>query len=233
MANLQVMDDAIPRGTCQGRSNVNLSELVAELQQAPGPDLENKLGSLIERLQQEGMSDTDVHDLRMQINELKATNDRLEQTVNELRDYVARVMPEPINQTYTMDQFMLALCVKLGRTYGWRTDYARATANTPGSHHVTTDDIQRWQKQRHVPDWAFTQIEVLDYRARLGRSGPTWKPDEVNHLIQLYVADPHEPNASLARKCSEHFNRPITEQAIKGAVYRLGRQGRLPAQRPR
>jgi hypothetical protein len=207
---------------------MDVGELLAELeQQQPGLDLEHKLVALIER-----MRDPDeVVDLKSQIEELKAANDRLEQTVNALRNQQT-AQPEPVDHTYTIEQFMVALASKLGRTYGWKTDYAQATKDTPGSHSVDTDDIHRWQKERRVPDWAYTQIAVLDFRARIGRGAPEWKSDEVQHLVNLYQADPHEPNASLANKCSDHFGREITEQAIKGAVYRLGRQGRLPLQRP-
>jgi hypothetical protein len=146
---------------------------------------------------------------------------------------VARTaLPEPIDHKYTFPQFMLALAAKRGRTYGWKTDYAQATRDTPGCQVVGADDIQRWQRERHVPDWAYQQIEILDYRDRKGQSAPEWKSDEVQYLIDLYQADPHESNASLAAKCQEHFDRPVNVPAIKGMVHRLGEQDRLPRHRP-
>jgi hypothetical protein len=214
---------------------MNINELLTELDQASGPDLEHKLVALVARLHPDHSEvDPDkIIDLRNQIDDLKLLNDRLEQTVIELRTQMVQNSPLPINETYTIEQFMLALATKLGRTYGWRTDYALATKNTPGCHEVNTDDIQRWQKQRRVPDWAFAQIDALHYRIRIGHSNPEWKPDEVQYLIDLYRADPHESNASLAAKCKLRFGRDINEQSIKGAVYRLGRQGRLPQHRSR
>lgn len=174
----------------------------------------------------------EVATLRAEISNLRATNERLEHTIDSLRDEVARVHPAPVNECYTLDQFMLALALKLGRTYGWRTDYARATQETPGSHTVSTDDIQKWQREKRVPEWAYTQIGWLKFNHRLGRSGPDWSQDEVSFLVTEYRSDPHQKNLVLATKCAQHFGRLITEQAIKGAVYRLGRQGVLPQRRP-
>jgi len=174
----------------------------------------------------------EIATLKAEICELRAANERLEQTIGSLRVEVARVHPEPVNASYTLDQFMLALALRLGRTYGWRTDYARATQDTPGSHTVSTDDIQKWQKEKRVPEWAYTQIEWLKFNHRLGRNGPEWSQDEVGFLVDEYKTDPHQKNVVLAAKCEERFGRHISEQAIKGAVYRLGKQGVLPERRP-
>ena len=176
--------------------------------------------------------DGEVDALRAEISNLRATNERLEHTIDSLRDEVARVHPEPVNACYTLDQFMLALALKLGRTYGWRTDYARATQDTPGSHAVSTDDIQKWQREKRVPEWAYTQIGWLHFNHRLGRSGPDWSQDEVTFLVDEFGTDPHQKNVVLAVKCEQRFGRTISEQAIKGAVYRLGKQGILPQRRP-
>jgi hypothetical protein len=169
--------------------------------------------------------------LREEINNLRTMNERLEHTIGVLRDEVASVHPEPINASYSLDQFILALAMKLGRTYGWRTDYVRATKDTPDSHTVNTDDIQKWQREKRVPEWAYTQIEWLQFNHRMGHSGPDWSNDEVSFLVDEYKSDPHQKNVVLAIKCEQRFGRSISEQAIKGAVYRLGKQGVLPQRR--
>jgi len=209
---------------------MDVDELLRELERTPGPDLEHKLLMLVERWRED---DNSVSSLRCQIQALKDANDCLEEQVNALRDQVARTTPEPVNNYYTIEQFMVALASKMGRTYGWRTDYVKATHETPGCQKVETDDIQKWQKERRVPDWAYQQIEMLEFRVRMGRTGPEWKEDEVEYLIGEYMTDPHQPNALLAEKCMQRFGRDITEQAIKGAIYRLGQSGRLPLHRPK
>jgi hypothetical protein len=206
---------------------MEFSELLAQLDKQPGADLEAKLVALVQ-----SWGSTESDELRTQIDVLRVKNDHLERTVDELRGQVAKIVPEPIDNFYTMAQFMLRLASKLGRTYGWKTDYALATLNTPSCHEVKLDDIARWQKDKRVPDWAYTQIEILDFRVRIGRNSPEWRAEEIQFLIDLYLADPHESNASLAAKCSERFDRPITPDSIKGIIYRLGRQGRLPTHRP-
>jgi hypothetical protein len=217
---------------------MDTNELLMELDRTPGDDLEQKLVTLVKRFQPVDQPVETADDavtaevLQAQIDRLKEANDRLEETVTRLRNQVTRVAPEPVDHTYTIEQFMLALATKLGRTYGWRTDYARASKETPGSHEVALDDIQKWQKDKRVPEWAFTQIETLEFHLRIGRSGPEWKPSETQYLIEIYRANPRESNASFASKCVLRFGRDVSEQAIKGAIYRLGQQGRLPAHRP-
>jgi hypothetical protein len=96
---------------------------------------------------------------------------------------------------------------------------------------VSTDDIQKWQRDKRVPEWAYTQIGWLQFNHRLGRSGPDWSQDEVTFLVEEYRTDPSQKNLVLAVKCEQRFGRTISEQAIKGAVYRLGRRGILPQRR--
>jgi hypothetical protein len=192
--------------------------------------LEHKLVTLVMRLRREATATAlpeDVDGLRREIEGLRAINDHLEKKVSELLAQQARMSPEPVDHSYTMEQFMLALATKRGRTYGWRTDYARATQETPGCRVVHTDDIQKWQKDNRVPEWAVDQISRMSFKQRIGRAGPEWKPGEVQFLIDLCIANPREPNASLANKCQERFGRDITESSIKGAKFRLNRQGRL------
>lgn len=161
--------------------------------------------------------------LRLKVRGLEEDNRRLTQAMQHLQ-------PEPENDSYPLDQFQLALMLKLGRTYGWKVDYADATQITPGSQKVNTDDIQRWQKERRVPVWAYTQIAWLMFPNRVGRakSKPQWIDTEVDYLLDMCRANPTEANATLAERCSVRFNREIVESAIKGKKYRLIKEGLLP-----
>lgn len=175
---------------------------------------------------------TEVMTLRAKVKELSDDNERLLATIDVLKGKMAFSNPEPINQTYTLDQFMVRIAAHRGRTYGWKIDYVTATANTPGSQPVSTDDIGRWQKNQRVPEWAYAQIEWLKFPKRIGRAHPEWSDDDVEFLVDLCVTDPHETNSKLAKKCTAHFDREISPNAIKGARYRLAQMGRLPEHRP-
>ena len=170
--------------------------------------------------------------LRDKVRELTESNERLLATIDDLRGKMAFSNPEPVNDTYTLDQFIVKVTTIRGRAYGWKTDYAMATANTPGSHRVSTDDIGKWQKEKRVPDWAYAQIEWLKYPTRIGRARPEWTDNDVEYLVDLCITDPHETNGKLAEKCTAHFDREITSGAIKGARFRLAQIGRLPEHRP-
>ena len=174
----------------------------------------------------------DVGALRIQVERLSNDNRKLLATVEDLRGKMAIINPEPINETYTLDQFMVAIAARRGRTYGWKIDYAQATANTPGSHPVTTDEIGKWQKDQRVPIWAYAQIEWLQFPKRIGRQRPEWTDDNIDFLVELCLSDPRQSNNRLAAKCSEHFDREITPNSIKGQLFRLGQIGRLPEHRP-
>ena len=174
----------------------------------------------------------EVAALKAKIDELRSDNERLLATVETLREKMVFSNPEPVNDTYTLDQFMVAIATRRGRTYGWKTDYAIATVNTPGCHQVSTDDIGKWQKDHRVPEWAYLQIEWLIFPTRIGRSRPEWSEDNIDYLVELCVADPRESNNKLAAKCTAHFDREISPNSIKGARYRLAQIGRLPDHRP-
>lgn len=132
---------------------------------------------------------------------------------------------------YAMEEFMARLQVKMGRTYGWRVDYVSASS-APDRRPVKSEDIQKWQRTRRVPHWAFEQIEQLEFSKRQGQGGPPWTTQEYDFLEALYTADPLTPNAVLAEKCSKQFGRPITENSIKGALDRLRDKGRITMYRP-
>ena len=218
---------------------MNVEELLCEWENTPGSNLEQKLRAFIDRIRtservranmQEAIdSDEEVNLLRSQIEELKDANDRLEATVNKLRSEATHIVA--VDDHYSMDQFLVAITAKKGGMYGWKVDYVQASTASD-CREVSFEDIHRWQKEGRVPDWAYTQIERMEFPERIGRSGPSWRQEELEHLIQLYTADPHETNASLAAKCSERYGTQRSEQSIKGVIYRLGRQGRLPMYRP-
>ena len=178
------------------------------------------------------LEEEDVLALRQKVKELSDDNQKLLATVQELRELMAFSNPEPVNETYSFDQFMVRIAARRGRTYGWKTDYAIATATSPGSQPVTTDEIAKWQKEHRVPVWAFTQIEWLQFPKRIGRTRPEWTDDNIEYLVDLCIADPHESNNRLAAKCTARFEREISPNSIKGARFRLAQMGRLPDHRP-
>lgn len=169
----------------------------------------------------QGTSENEIARLKEAIRRLEADNDRLAQMVKLLQ-------PQPVDDTYPLDQFMVALAAQRGCTYGWRKDYADATHNTPGCLLVSTEDIQRWQREKKVPARAYAQIGSLTYPKRRSEAKPTWKAEEDGFLITLCRINPQEQNAALARRCTEEFGRLIDQDAIKGKKYRLVRAGRLP-----
>lgn len=173
-----------------------------------------------------------VRALIMKVKELSDDNQKLLATVQELRERMAFSDPEPVNETYSLDQFMVRIAARRGRTYGWKTDYAIATATTPGSQPVSLDEIGKWQKEQRVPVWAYVQIEWLKFPKRIGRQRPEWTDDNIDYLVDLCITDPHESNNRLAAKCTAHFEREISPNSIKGARFRLAQMGRLPEHRP-
>jgi hypothetical protein len=187
---------------------------------------------VIAREQVSALEPDEIALLRGKVRQLERDNEQLTETVERLRQQMTLSNPEPVDQKYSMDQFMLKLGTKRGRTYAWRSDYARATTVTPGCQVVTTDDIQKWQKEKRVPDWAYLQIDWLEYPNRSSQANEDWSDANDGFLVKLYVVNPHVSNAVLAAKCTQHFGRCISEQAIKGKIYRLGKLGRLPFHRP-
>lgn len=48
-----------------------------------------------------------------------------------------------------------------------------------------------------------------------------WTDDDYDYLVQLYRANIQARNRVYAAQCTEHFGRPVTENAIRGALHRL------------
>lgn len=171
----------------------------------------------------------EITQLRQQLVEAESKNVELETSMHAMR---SQLRPQSVGGFYTMEQFMASLARKLGRTYGWRVDYVEATKHTPGAVLVETTTIQHWQIQRLVPEVYYEQIETLQFRKRIGKNCPEWSDENYDYLEAEYKADPGQKNRSLAEKCSEHFERDINENSIRGAVDRLRKSGRLPERRP-
>jgi len=177
-----------------------------------------------------------IKHLQQQVAELSQEKAELEAELEKLREQLQDInihVVEPVNNYYTMEQFMFVLLRRLRRSYGWRTDYIIATQQTPGCTPVLNETLQKWKNRDQVPDWAVEQIERLKFPERTGVSGVTWTDENEAYLISIYMADPSQSNQILAHRCEQEFNRPIGENAIKGALDRLRRQDRLPKKRPR
>jgi hypothetical protein len=165
--------------------------------------------------------------LRAQLDELGRECAALRAGVNDLRAHL-----RPRGDSYTMQQFLTILLAKLGRSYAWKVGYIEAS-NADGCTSVSSETIQKWQVSNVVPAWAVEQIDRMIFPRRTGTSGPRWTDEEEDYLRDLYLYDPRATNAFLAEMCAERFDRPINENAIKGALDRLRKRGVVPRKRPR
>lgn len=134
---------------------------------------------------------------------------------------------------YTIGEFMAALQIKMGRTYGWRVDYVAASAKASGCTQAKNENIQKWQRTKKVPAWAYDQIAQLSFEKRLGQGGPLWTTQDTDYLVSLYLANPNISNGELASLCTQHFGRPITESAVRGQLDRQRKKGRIDKYRPK
>lgn len=155
---------------------------------------------------------------------------------------------------YDLADFLAALQRKMGRTYGWRVDLVKATMDTEGVRPVKNEEIQRWQQEKRVPEWAMAQLPKLVFGRRKGENGPPWSSKEYDFLVALYKGaaicslpegdptygtkkddkyptDSDTSNAEFSRICSNEFGRTITENGIKGAIDRRRKRGELPEYR--
>lgn len=176
-----------------------------------------------------------VQNLTQEISDLTQANARLEATISSLTQQLQHLdhYIEPTNGSYTMEQFLMILTARMRRSYGWRTDYIRASHETPQCTPVSNEIVQRWQNANAVPTWAVEQIGRLEFRKRHGKIGnPTWTETDENYLIEQYRDDPLQKNIVLAQRCAERFGRPISENSIKGALDRARKKGYLPGRRP-
>jgi hypothetical protein len=85
-------------------------------------------------------------DLGKEIEKLSSENEALKKNI-----------PDKSNGHYTMEDFLVALARKRGKTYGWLTTYVNATVNTPGARSVRSEDIAQWRKKDQVPEWAYNK----------------------------------------------------------------------------
>lgn len=151
----------------------------------------------------------------------------------QLEEMQQMALPKPVDGFYTLEEFTGALLRKRGQTYGWKVDYVTAT-NTPDCRVAKNEDIQAWQKTNKVPDWAFEQIDRLIFPKRTGKKGqPPWLETEYDYLEFIYKEDPTRSNIVLVDLCTKKFGRSINEPAIKGALDRLRKKGRIDKYRPK
>lgn len=74
-------------------------------------------------------------------------------------------------------------------------------------------------------------VSITPTRANHVRRGkprpPSWDELERLYLISLYQANSNKSNLVLAHACEQRFGRTISENAIRGALYRLRLHGRI------
>jgi hypothetical protein len=166
------------------------------------------------------------------IEALQHENDGLRVRIAEMAAMVN--VPKPnAKGMYSLEAFLAALQLKRGQTYAWRVDYCVATNNTPNCNVAKNEDVQKWQRTGEVPAWAYEQMAILVFPKRGGKGGPPWTDAEYTYLKNLYLADPSKSNLMFADACTLHFGRPITENAIKGALDRLRKRKEIPGKRPK
>lgn len=71
----------------------------------------------------------------------------------------------PIQEKYSMAQFLRVLARKLRRTHAWKVDYCTAS-HAEGCQVVTPMTVKKWQDKNLVPDWAVMQIDRMIFTKR-------------------------------------------------------------------
>lgn len=131
---------------------------------------------------------------------------------------------------YTMEQFLIILFGKLGRTYGWKQAYMDASKKLRQVDHHT---VKEWQWENKVPAWAVEQIQRMEFNKWPRNAHQFWTVTERAYLVRIHLADLSMPNDELAELCTEEFGRTITENAIRGALHRARMAGVVPDKRPK
>jgi hypothetical protein len=131
--------------------------------------------------------------------------------------------PHPISD------LLIAICAARGHLYGWKSSYLAAAR--PGLDNiiaVTERQLHTWQKIGHVPAYSVNQVPRMQFKAQTHRGRQRWTAGEYDFLRNLYIkTDGHVKNADLANKCAAAFGRDVTENAIKGALDRLRKNGAI------
>lgn len=180
------------------------------------------------------MLDANHTDQQQKINTLMRENAELEEQVKALTSHYrafTHAVETPIDDYYSFGFFMLKLTVKLGRSYGWRTDLITASQNTPSVERINNQMIQTWRKEQRVPVWVIEQIDRLNFPARVGGSGHLWNDENEGYMVDQILQEPRLPNAELARRCTDEFGWPVNENMVKGKRYRAQKNRRLPNRR--
>jgi hypothetical protein len=161
------------------------------------------------------------------------TDEKIKSLQFEKEELQSRIEHISHNGKYDFKDFLAALQIKTGRTYGWKTDYIKASENTDNCKKVSNEDFTKWIKNQLVPDWVYDQIQTLNFPKRIGSPAKEWTNHEYEFLVKIHIDDSSRKNIVLAHICSEKFGRDITENAIKGSLDRLRKQNRIPQKRPK
>ena len=156
--------------------------------------------------------------------------ERLRDLEAENSELIARLLevsvPQAVGGYYRIDQFMTRLAARRGHTYAIRIDYVTATQTTPGVRVVRDEDINVWQREGRVPDWAYGQIDQLIWPPRMRRQHQFWTTAELDALCEFYSEDPSRTNTMLAEMLTR-FGRPFTEQQVRAQLDRQRRKNRV------
>lgn len=174
------------------------------------------------------LEQSEVSQLLDQIRSLEKQNEELARRIANLAKQTGEDSSEPQEKptVYPISDLITAMAAaKDGNSYGWKTDYVKASHNTPGARPVEHHHILKWQKLKFVPAWAYEQVSFLQFRKRVGKKSPNWKREEYQWLADEYNANPKLTNAELARRFTAKFNRPMNENGIKGGLNRSNDMG--------
>ena len=159
------------------------------------------------------------------------TGEQIKSLQTEKEELQSRLVHTCTNGFYAFKDFLAALQIQMGRTYGYKTDCIKASETSPDCKIIRLEDFQKWIKSEKVPDWAYEQLSKMIFPKRTGAAGKNWKNTEYTYLETIHNADPTIKNIVLASMCSEKFGREITENAIKGSLDRLRKQNRVAPKR--
>lgn len=152
----------------------------------------------------------------------------LENTIAAMAREIER-LKGPEKDSYSYSDFVLRVCLKFGKSYGWKAAYVAACTDAR-CHVVSAYMIDDWRKTNKVPMWAVRQLDFMTLkqlpRKRL-RHAQIWSEAEKQFLIELFLHDRQQTNDLLAVLCTKEFKRKITGSAIKGQLDRLAGAGRF------
>jgi hypothetical protein len=150
----------------------------------------------------------------------------LRQKLDDVKNQLAEALKQ-IPDSDSINAFVLKISRKTKRVYGWKAAYIEAS-QISGCRSVDHGMLREWIESGIVPSWAFDQIDRMVFKDHLTRGRcSVWNDDQKNFLAQTYRSDPSQSDADIARVCTIEFGYTVTENAIKGALYRLRQQNIL------